>query len=65
LPNIKLCDVSWKTGILAGALRAKYRMPLPDMFQAACAIEHGGVLITNDKVLKKVSEIDVVLLSCL
>ena len=63
LPNIALCDCSWKTGVMAGALKAKYGMPLPDMFQVACAMEHGGVLVTNDKALKKISEITVVLLS--
>ena len=63
LPNIRLCDCSWKTGTLAGALRAKYGMALPDMFQVACAMEYGKVLITNDKALKKVSEIDVILLN--
>ncbi len=63
LPNIDLCDCSWKTGVMAGALRAKYKMPLPDMFQVAVALEHGGVLVTNDKALKKISEITVLLLS--
>ena len=62
LSNVELCDCSWQTGVMAGALRAKYKMALPDMFQVACAMEHGGVLITNDKALKKVEEIDVVLL---
>ncbi|MDD4018385.1 MAG: PIN domain-containing protein [Kiritimatiellae bacterium] len=63
LPNITLGELSWKTGIMAGALRAKYGLALPDLFQAACAIERGGVLITNDKALKRVEEIRVVLLN--
>jgi len=63
LPNVTLCDCTWKTGTLAGSLRAKYQMALPDMFQVACAMEHGKVLVSNDKALRKVTEIDVVLLS--
>jgi len=63
LPNIALGDFSWKTGVMAGALKAKYGLALPDLFQAACAMEHGGVLVTNDKALKRIEEIRVVLLS--
>ena len=63
LPNIDLCKCSWETGVMAGALKAKYKMPLPDMFQVALAMEHGGVLITNDKALKKIAEVTIVLLS--
>ena len=63
LPNIDLCECSWKTGVMAGALRAKYKMALPDMVQVALAMEHGEVLVTNDKALKKISEVTVVLLS--
>jgi predicted nucleic acid-binding protein len=62
LPGVALCDITGQTGMLAGALRAKYRLPLPDMLQAACAIEHGGVLLTNDHALRCVSELQVVLL---
>ncbi len=61
-PNVRLCDVTWRTGAMAGALRAKYGLALPDMFQAASAMEHGGVLVTNDRTLRKVGEIRVVLL---
>lgn len=65
IPNIQPCEFTWKTGSMAGALRAKYGLPLPDMFQAACAMEQGGVLITNDSALKKVSDIHVILLEAL
>jgi predicted nucleic acid-binding protein len=61
-PNVEICVLTWQTGVMAGALRAKYRMPLPDMFQVACAIEHGGVLVTNDHELKGVKDVHVVLL---
>ena len=62
LPNVTLCGISWQTGVMAGALRAKYGLALPDLIQVACAMENGGTLVTNDKVLKRVSEVHVVLL---
>lgn len=61
--NLKMCDFSRQTGAMAGALRAKYGLPLPDMFQAACAMEQGGVLVTNDANLRKIGDIHVVLLN--
>lgn len=61
--NITMCDFTWQTGTLAGALRAKHGLPLPDMFQVACAMEHGGVLVTNDAALRKIDDIHVVFLS--
>ena len=60
--NIRLCDFSWQTGRMAGALRAKYGLPLPDMFQVACALEHGRVLVTNDMAMRKIEDVDVVFL---
>lgn len=63
LPHVTLCPFSWQTGVMAGALRAKYQLALPDLFQVACAMENGGVLITNDKALKRISDIRVVLLN--
>jgi len=62
LAGVALCDLTWQAGTMAGALRAKYGLPLPDMLQAACAMEHGGVLLTNDKALRKIGEVRVVLL---
>jgi predicted nucleic acid-binding protein len=63
LPNVTLCDFTWRTGVMAGALRAKYGLALPELFQVACAIENGACLITNDKALKKIAEVPVLLLS--
>lgn len=62
LPGIALCDLTSRAGTMAGALRARYRLPLPDMLQAACALEHGGVLVTNDQALATVKEVRIVLL---
>jgi len=63
LDNTNRCSLTWNTGCMAGALRARYGLPLPDMFQIALAMETGScALITNDKALRQVEEIPVVLL---
>ena len=63
LDNTSLCSLSWDTGCMAGALRARYGLPLPDMFQIALAMETGScALITNDQALRQVKEVPVVLL---
>ncbi len=62
LPGVALCGLTWRAGTMAGALRAKYSLPLPDMLQAACAMEHGGVLLTNDNALRSFRDIQVVLI---
>jgi predicted nucleic acid-binding protein len=42
---------------MAGSLRAKYALPLPDMLQVAIALrEAQPTLITHDKALKRVKE---------
>ena len=38
LEHVDRVPVTFETGCLAGALRAKYGLPLPDMIQAACAL---------------------------
>ena len=44
-------------------LRAGYGLPLPDMFQAATALSYPTrALISNDKALKRIKEIDVFML---
>ena len=63
LENASRCDLSWNAGCMAGALRARYGLPLPDMFQVAVAMETGScALITNDRDLRQVDEIPIVLL---
>jgi len=48
---------------MAGALRAQYKKPLPDMYQAAIALQAAvPILITNDKGLRIVKEIQVLTL---
>jgi len=56
--------VSFETGLLAGSLRAKYGLPLPDMIQVACAMQgKTPSLITNDKAMEQIEEAEVFLLS--
>ena len=63
LVNISLCLLDGQVGFMAGALRAKYNLPLPDVMQVAMALrETPSALITNDKALKKIVEVNVILL---
>lgn len=63
LVNIAVCPLDGDVGFMAGALRAKYNLPLPDVLQAAMALkETPATLITNDKALKKIVEVNVILL---
>lgn len=55
--------ITFETGCLAGALRAKYGLPLPGMIQVAYALaEWDSVLLTNDRALRRVTEARIVLL---
>lgn len=66
LPNIRLVSLSPEAGFMAGALRAKYNLPLPDMIQTATAMEiNSTALISNDKVLQRIKEVNVILLDSL
>ena len=61
--NVEPVSISIQTGLLAGALRAQYRLPMPDMMQVATALQsERPAIITNDRVLKRVTEVQVYLL---
>lgn len=63
IPNLKLFQFDIQTGFMAGALRARYGLPLPDMFQIAAAMSHPAkAFITNDKALRRVNEVDLFLI---
>jgi len=63
LPNVILPDITLEIAFLAGSLKAKYGMPLPDMFQAAMALTFPArTLITNDQAMGKLEELDIFLL---
>lgn len=63
MPNLVHTAIDHEIGAMAGALRAKYRLPLPDLIQVASALrfDHPAI-ITNDRELRRVSEVDVFLL---
>lgn len=66
LPNIHLVEMSPEAGFMAGALRAKYNLPLPDVIQVAIALERNSTaLISNDRALQRVKEVKVILLASL
>ena len=61
LPNIACVSLDPDVGFMAGALRATYGLPLPDMLQVAAAMKASNpTVITQDKALRKVAEVDVV-----
>jgi len=63
IPNVSMSRFDVQTGFMAGSLRAQYGLALPDMFQAATALYYPAcALITNDRNLRRVKEIDVFLL---
>jgi predicted nucleic acid-binding protein len=62
-PNLSHPAFDLEIGFMAGSLRARYHLPLPDMLQAAAALRHPArTLITNDRALLRVKEVDIVLL---
>jgi len=64
MQNVLPVAFSFETGLLAGSLRAKYGLPLPDMIQVACAMQSKTpTLITNDKAMEQIEEAEVFLLS--
>lgn len=64
MQNVVPVAFSFETGLLAGSLRAKYGLPLPDMFQVACTMQSKTpTLITNDKAMEQIEEAEVFLLS--
>ena len=64
MPNISNIKFDVEIGFMAGSLRAKYGLPLPDMFQIAAALaQPANAIITNDRDIQRVQETDVFLLS--
>ena len=61
LSNIKF---DAEIGFMAGSLRAKYALLLPDIFQVAAALaQPANAIITNDRDIQRVQETEVFLLS--
>jgi predicted nucleic acid-binding protein len=64
MPNVSSIKFDVEIGFMAGSLRAKYGLPLPDMFQVAAALaQPANAIITNDRDIQRVRETDVFLLS--
>jgi len=56
-------DVNLRVSDIASDMRAKYRIRVPDAIQIASAIVGGSQsFITNDEVLKKVKDVNIILL---
>jgi len=64
MPNISNINFDEEIGFMAGSLRAKYGLPLPDMFQVAAALtQPANAIITNDREIQRVRETDVFFLN--
>ncbi|OGL62526.1 hypothetical protein A3C09_03090 [Candidatus Uhrbacteria bacterium RIFCSPHIGHO2_02_FULL_47_44] len=62
-PNLSIMNLNESIVERTSDLRAKYKIATPDAIHLATAIEGGASsFITNDKTLKKVKEIKVILL---
>jgi predicted nucleic acid-binding protein len=61
--NLELMSVTQEIGEQAAHLRAKYRLRIPDAIQVATALVSGSsILLTNDRSLKKVLEVGVLIM---
>ncbi|MGV7225119.1 MAG: PIN domain-containing protein [Nitrospinales bacterium] len=55
MPNISNIKFDVEIGFMAGSLRAKYGLPLPDMLQVAAALaQPANAIITNDRDIQRV-----------
>ena len=64
MTNVRLLAFSVHDGWLAGSLCAKYALRLPDAMQVAAALSaERPTLVTNDKALARVKEVEIVLLN--
>lgn len=62
--NLTLLDITAEVAERVAELRARYRLRLPDAFQVAAALSEGAAyFITNDRDLKRIADINVIVLS--
>ncbi len=60
IPNLAIVDLDAKVARIGAELRATYRLRTPDALQIAACLAHGAeAFITNDRRLRRVTEIDV------
>ncbi|OGC03785.1 hypothetical protein A2276_08025 [candidate division WOR-1 bacterium RIFOXYA12_FULL_43_27] len=59
-PNLTVLEINQYLATLAAGVRAKYKIKLPDALQIAGGlVSNADLFITNDKKLKKITEIKV------
>jgi len=62
-PHLEVAPVDAEVADLASAIRAKYKLRTPDAIQLATSILKGAqAFVTNDESLKKVKEIEIVVM---
>lgn len=60
IPNLAIVDLDANVARIGAELRATYRLRTPDALQIAACLAHGAeAFITNDRRLRRVTEIDV------
>jgi predicted nucleic acid-binding protein len=64
MPNVRLIDIDASIAMEAPRLRATYRLEVPDALHvASCLAAGASAFVTNDRQLKRIREIPVLLLS--
>nr|WP_321497979.1 type II toxin-antitoxin system VapC family toxin [uncultured Methanolobus sp.] len=62
-PNLDIVNVDLEIADIASTLRASYSIKTPDAIQIATSIKEGcTAFITNDRALKRIEEIEVIVL---
>ena len=62
-PNLEIAEITEGVALRAAALRANYRIATPDALQIAACLLHGATaFVTNDRRLRRVEELHVVVL---
>lgn len=63
LPHFSMHPLTAEMADTAARMRAKYSLKTPDAIHVACAVDtHCQAMICNDKALKKVTEVDCLIL---
>ncbi len=63
-PHLEIIEINLPVARLAASLRATYRLRTPDALQlAACLAAHATAFVTNDAALRRVGELEILLLS--
>jgi predicted nucleic acid-binding protein len=63
IPNLAIVDLDARSARIGAELRATYGLRTPDALQIAACLAHGAeAFVTNDRRLRRITEIDVHLL---